>query len=671
MEADELLLSAQQLQRQGQLREAERHYRQILQDRPDWAPALLHLGMLVGQTGRLAAAADLLSRAVEGEPGNALYHNQLGVALARSGDFGRGAGCFERAVELQDDYFEAWNNLGNVLRNQNRPDEAIAAYERALQLKPDYAEAHFNMGNALRDRRRPGDAVAAYRRAIEFRPNLPDAHNNLGTVLIEIGQYEQAVATFEELIRLTPRFAKAYNNLGVTLLKLGRLDEAANRFRQAIALDGAYAAARGNLAVVMRQEGTRLAAPLAGRGPLRGPGDDRTDRRSPTATAPSPAQTFLNQGVSLGKSGDLEAAATNLRKAIELDPNYAEAHFNLGVALGDLHQIDQAMAAFGRAIQLRPEYAEARHALAMVQLQRGCFELGWPDYEYRWKLPSGPTPYRHRRPQWRGESLERKTILLHAEQGLGDTLQFARYIPMVAERAQRVYLWCQAPLERLISQWPKVHLLTDLSQRLPSYDLHCAVTSLPLAFGTRLESIPADVPYLLPDPLLVENWKRRLDGSKRLRVGLVWAGNPQHQNDRQRSIALSRLAPLAKFADRVAFYGLQKGEAARQRTDIPELNLIDLSDELNDFVDTAAVISCLDLLISVDTAVAHLAGALGKPAWTLLAFASDWRWMLDRTDSPWYPTMRLFRQRTAGDWEEPVAQVIAALGNLLDPKPLG
>jgi len=642
MDARALLLSAQQLHRQGRLQEAESGYRLVLRDRPDWPPALFHLGMLAGQTGRLDAAVELLSRAAAGEPENALYHNQLGVALARSGDAIRADGCFRRAVELQDDYFEAWNNLGNALRGQNKHDEAIAAYERALRLKPDYAEAHFNMANALRDQGRREPAIAAYRRAIQFRPDLADAHNNLGNVLIEAGQYEQALAMFEQLIRLAPSFPKAYNNLGVALQKLGRLDEAARRFRQAIALDGAYTAARRNLDVVVQQGGK------VGAGPT-----------------PAAARELLDLGVKLGKSGYLEAASANLRKAIELDPNYAEAHFNLGVALGELHQIDAAIAAYRRAIELRADYAEARHALAMVQLQRGCFELGWPDYEYRWKLPSGPRPYQHRRPQWRGESLEGKTILLHAEQGLGDTLQFARYIPMVADRAQKVYLWCQSALERLIAQWPKVHLLTDLAQRLPAYDMHCAVTSLPLAFGTRLESVPAGVPYLLPDPVLVERWNRRLDTAKRLRVGLSWAGNPQHQKDRQRSIALAWLSPLGQFAERVKFYSLQKGDAGRRSGDVPELKLVDLADELNDFVDTAAVIACLDLVISVDTSVAHLAGALGKPVWTLLAFASDWRWLLDRDDSPWYPTMRLFRQRTAGDWREPVEQVVAALAELL------
>jgi len=653
MDAAEHLRLAQQLHREGRLPEAERQYRLILRDRPEWAPALFQLGMLLSQTGRFLEAQALLSRAVASEPDRAQYHNHLGVALARSGEFVRAAGCFQRAVELQEDYSEAWNNLGNVLRQQNRIAEAIAAYERALQLKNDYAEAHYNLANTLRDQRQLEPAIAAYRRAIQCQPGLADAHNNLGNVLVEAGQYEQGVAAFEESIRVAPRFPKAYNNLGAVLQKLGRLDEAASRFRQAVALDGTYEAARRNLAVVLRQQsGTEPVLVL------HGVAVDTAERVA--------AKRCLNLGVALGKSGDLKAAAAKLREAIKLDPNYAEAHFNLGVALGDLHEIDETVAAYERAIQLRPDYAEARHALAMVHLQRGRFELGWPDYEYRWKLASAPKPYQHRQPRWSGEDLEGKTILLHAEQGLGDTLQFARYIPMVADRAKQVYLICQPPLERLFSQWEKVHLLTDLFQRLPGYDVHCAVTSLPLAFGTRLETIPADVPYLVPDPAKVEKWKQRLDATQRLRVGLVWAGNPQHQNDRQRSISLSRLAPLAQFADQVAFYGLQKGDATRQRDDVRELRLVDLAEELTDFADTAAVIASLDLVITVDTAVAHLAGALGKPVWTLLAFASDWRWLLDRSDSPWYPTMRLFRQRTAGDWNEPVEQVIAALRDLVN-----
>jgi hypothetical protein len=250
------------------------------------------------------------------------------------------------------------------------------------------------------------------------------------------------------------------------------------------------------------------------------------------------------------------------------------------------------------------------------------------------------------------------------EQGLGDTIQFARYVPIVARQAKTVYLICQPALERLFSQWPNVRLLTNPAQRLPPYDFHCALTSLPLAFDTRLHSIPSQVPYLLPDPILAPNWKQRLDPAKRLHVGLVWSGNPLHEKDRQRSIPLALLKPLAGLTDRIAFYSLQRDDAAGQRDNVPELNLIDLAPDLHDFSDTAAALANLDLLITVDTAAAHLAGAMARPVWTLLAFASDWRWLLDRDDSPWYPTMRLYRQRTAGDWQNPIDRVVAALTDM-------
>jgi hypothetical protein len=362
----------------------------------------------------------------------------------------------------------------------------------------------------------------------------------------------------------------------------------------------------------------------------------------------------------------LDEAVESCRRALSIDPTFADAQYELGSALFRQGDFALAMRHLRHAIELEPGHAKAHDRLGTAHLLRGDFAAGWPEYEWR--------RHNHRprleprglgQPQWRGEPLYGDRILLHAEQGFGDTLQCVRYAPLVTARGGRVILRVQTELYRLLSRFPGVEQVITCDEALPDFAWHCSLPSLPLAFRTELETIPARVPYISVSPLLIHRWAERL-GDRALRVGLVWAGNPAQKWDQVRSLRrLSWLAPLGEV-EGVTFFSLQKGPAAAQASDPPPgLRLVDLSPHLNDFADTAAAIAGLDLVISGDTAVVHLAGALGKPVWILLADVADWTWLLNRQDSPWYPTARLFRQPARGAWAPVIERVAGELQRLV------
>lgn len=364
----------------------------------------------------------------------------------------------------------------------------------------------------------------------------------------------------------------------------------------------------------------------------------------------------------LQENDRLDEAEAVYRRTIELQPDNAEAHNNRGNALRDLGRFDEAEPAYRRALALKPDYANAHQNLGMLLLLRGRFEEGWPEYEWRWESPGYAFAKRTLpRPLWDGADLRGKRILLHCEQGYGDAIQFARYAPLVAARGASVILECPRPLARLFGSIQPLERLVARGDPLPAFDCHGPLLNLPRLLGTTLDSIPAGAPYLNAPAALLATWRERIAAEDRLRVGLVWAGNPKHRNDRHRSIGTAALAPLFSLTG-VSFFGLQLDAKA---TAPGTAAFVDLAEHLTDFADTAAALSQLDLLISVDTSVAHLAGALGRPSWVLLPFVPDWRWLIEREDSPWYPTMRLFRQHRAGDWASVIERVAAELNAVI------
>jgi len=567
------------------------------------------------QAGDQKRAEQLYRQVLAGDPGHAEAHNNLGTALLHQGQPEEALACYHEAIRLRPDYVDAHNNLGHALNVLGRLDEALACYREALRLRPDYAPAHFNLGNALKAQGKPAEALACFREAVRLRPDYAEAHNNLGNVLAELGKLEEALACYREAIRLRPSYADPHNNLGNALSEQGRWDEALPSLREALRLCPDFAEAHNNLGNVLFEQGR------------------------------------------------LEEAFASLREALHLQPDFAEAHNDLGNAVFALGRPEEALAYYRQAIRLRPDYPDAHLNLSMALLQRGDFEEGWREYEWRWK-GKGWSPPAFAQPLWDGSALGGRTILLHAEQGLGDILQLVRYAPLVKSRGGTVVFACRRPLLRLLAGAAGIDRLVPSDGTLPDFDVHAPLLSLPRLLGTTLASVPADVPYLKPEPELVERWGRELGPATGLRVGIAWQGNPEHRKDRLRSVPLQQFEPLARL-EGVRLVSLQKGMGVEQIAEVADrFSILDLGSRFEDFADTAAALAHLDLVVTVDSAVAHLAGALGVPVWLALPFVADWRWLLDRDDSPWYPTMRLFRQQTRGDWPGVFERLTAALRDL-------
>jgi tetratricopeptide (TPR) repeat protein len=526
-------------------------------------------------------------------------------------------------------------------------DEAEALYRGIVARQPDHAEAWHLLGAVAQQR--GGHAAAARRmdRAIRLEAGRAVYHFNRGIVLNELGRSEEALASFETALRLDRYHVASYFNRGTALRRLGRLDQACASFGAALCLQPDYGDAYSHRGTTLTDLGRYEEALASFEITLR--------------IKPDHAEGQSNRGTLLNTLGFVEAGLASLDKAVCLEPDYAEAYLNRATALNDLGRPDETVACFERAIEVRPDYADAHCMLALIRLMAGDFEAGWRGHEWRKRSAadsarSGAFPA----PMWDGDDLNGRVILLHDEQGFGDTLQFCRYAPLVAARGGRVILRAQRPLRRLLSSLDGVEQVLAEDDPLPSFDLHCALMSLPFLFGTRVETIPAQIPYLRPDEDARTRWAGRLGEGKALRVGLVWAGNPKHRNDRKRSMPFSALAPLWRLAG-IRWYSLQLGQRRADLAAAPSGLIEDLSPHLGDFSDSAAVLSQLDLLLTVDTSAAHLAGACGCAAWVMLPSVAEWRWLRERSDSPWYPSLRLFRETERGIWNNVVTDVAQAL----------
>jgi tetratricopeptide (TPR) repeat protein len=524
---------------------------------------------------------------------------------------------YREALALKPDWPEAHNDLGNALTEAGELHEAIACYGRALSLKPDWPEACYNLANVLRRTGRLDEAISRYRQALLSRSDDAEIHNNLGVALSQKAQFTEAVACYQRALELKPDWPQAQCNLGNALMDQQRWDEAEPCYRRALASDPAHYPALSNLGSVLLQK------------------------------------------------GQVQEAIDCYRRALAFNPADHEVHNNLANAYAELGEHEQSVACYRQALALCPDLLPIHANLAHALLLRGDLPEGWKQQEWRWRI-ADPLTGRPPPDIWDGQDLDGRTIVVHAEQGFGDTIHFIRYVPLLAARGGRVIIECQPELDRLLQTVAGAQQVVVRGQPLPTTDCHALLLSLPANFATTLQSIPAHVPYLHAPSDSSQRWRARLAmDSSRLKIGLAWAGNPRQKNDHNRSMPLSSLAPLAQVPG-ASFYSLQKGEAANQTKHAPAgLHLIDCDKELTDFAETAALIEQLDLVISVDTSVAHLAGAMAKPTWTMLTFSADWRWLLERQDSPWYPTMRLFRQKTRGDWAGVVERVLAALQQLL------
>ena len=548
-------------------------------------------------------------------------------------------------------------NRANTLHALKRFDEALASFDRALALRPDSAAALANRGVTLHALARFEEALASFDAAAALWPDGDAVFANRGMTLNALKRFGEALASFDHALALRPDNAEALGSRGVTLHVLRRFDEALVSYDRALALRADNAEVHSNRSVTLF-ELKRFAEALA------------SGERA-LALQPDYPEAHVSRGNALSVLKRFDEASANYDRALALRPDYAEAHTCLGVNLHSLKRFDEALQCYERALAVRSDFAEAHYNTGLSRLLTGDFDRGWAEHEW-WREAAQfkRAERKFAQPRWTGSAaIAGKTILLHAEQGFGDTIQFCRYAPRVAALGARVILEVQEPLRDLILRsLDGVAQVVTKGDTMPPFDMHCPFLSLPLAFGTRLETIPHETPYLRASAQAVANWSARLPPKTRARIGLAWSGRPEHNNDQNRSIDLaSFLSPLGGID--ATLVSLQREVRAadaivlRERSD-----LIHFGEELKDFSDTAALAANMDLVIAVDTSVAHLAGALAKPVWVLLPFVPDWRWLLDRDDSPWYPTARLFRQDDSRRWDSVFARLRAALDDFLHRK---
>ena len=541
-------------------------------------------------------------------------------------------------------------NLGETiqqalaLHQQGRLDEAEKLYTRVLKAQRDNFDALHLLGMLNHQRGRAGEAYRLINAALKVQPRSPDALSNLALVLHSLKRSSEALESLDKALTVAPGHLDALNNRGNLLLDLKRPSEAGAAFNAVLAQAPRHIQAlvnRGNARTELGEASAALA-----------------DYDAALAVAPGHPLALYNRGNALhalGRDGDAIAAYDSALSAV---PNYPHAWANRGMALAALNRHQDALTSYSRALALQPDNSDVHFNAALSHLTVGDYARGLSEYEWRWKCAGASARKDLRKPLWLGDTpLAGKTILLHAEQGLGDTVMFARYVPILARAGARVVMEVQPELQGMLAELDGVAAIVARGEPLPPFDLHCPLTSLPLACKTKLSNVPADIPYLHASETLIAKWRSRLDGVPPPYVALAWSGRATHVNDRNRSLSLSQLEPLLE-ADDVRFVSVQRELRQADAAILArEPRIADLGGELADFSDTAAVLALADLVICVDTSVAHVAGALGRPVWLLLPFQPDWRWTLDGETSPWYPGMRLFRQSSPGEWTNVIAQV--------------
>jgi tetratricopeptide (TPR) repeat protein len=637
--------------------------------------------------GQIEPAANAYREAVRLQPDHAPYHNDLGVVLARLGHRDEAAACFREAIRLQPDFPDAHNNLGNYFRLAGRHDAAVACFREALRLRPAYAEAYNNLAIALKHQGKPAEAVAAYQEALRLKPAYPEAHHNLGILVASTGRHDAAVACFQQAIRLRPDYAEAYANLAGALSDLQRLPEAEATYREAVRLRTDDARAHKNLGIALARqdkldaaiacylEALRLKPDYADAHNDLGIALARRNRfeeaeasyRRALEHRPDYAEALNNRGNTLRNLGRFDEALASFDRALALKPNYVDAYNNRGITFAEQGRFDEAAASYTSCIKLRPTHADAHLNRALTWLRQGNFAQGWAEYEWRLRK-KGALSRPPVQPAWNGYPPEGLRVLIVHEQGLGDSLHFIRYASLLKRLGATVIYEGPEKLFKILARTPGIDAFHPQGKEPPEHDVFAALLSLPGLMGTRVESVPVEVPYIHPDPDLVERWRGELAAYPGFKVGINWQGNPGYGGDFHRSVPLRHYAPLARLPG-VRLFSLQKNEGADQLKGFGEGPVIELGSRLDGatgaFMDTAAVLKNLDLFITSDTSVAHLAGALGVPVWVPLSAAPGWPWMWGREDSPWYPTMRLFRQEKLGDWPPVFERMARELSKLV------
>jgi tetratricopeptide (TPR) repeat protein len=672
------LHEALRLHKQGQLDQAALRYEAAIETQLENFDAMHLVGVLRYQQGRHAEALVRIQAALQWKPASAEALSNLGLVYDALGRHEEALTTYERALAIRPGYADALNNRGVALRALKRPMEALACFEQALAAQPDNADALNNRGVALHDLGRSAEALDSlgkalrvrtdYREAqrnhdsvrqVHGRPNhassgRADALNNRGNALRRLKRPREALACYDAALAIRPDFPEAFSNRGNALLDLKRPVAALKSYDRALAIRSSYADALSNRGVALLD--------------LQRPVEALASYRKALAVNPRFSDALSNRGVALRDLGRLEEALQSLDEALAIRPDHADALNNRGLLLHDLGRPEEALASYDNALAVRPRYADARFNRALTALSVGDFASGWRGYEFRWNRKNAAArklcaPY----PVWKGEDIVGKRLIVYEEQGLGDVIHFSRLLRSLVALGAEVTFLLRASLHSLLSVVaPTVRLVAD-PPKDGVFDYQCALMSLPGVLAISHESIPSSVPYLRAEAGAVVLWRQRL-GERGLKIGVCWQGNPRTLANVGRSFPLRLLEGVASIPG-VRLISVQKAHGLDQIESVPSgMNVETLGHEFdrdqNAFVHTAAVMSCLDLVITCDTSVAHLAGALGRPTWVALRCVPDWRWMLVRSDSPWYPTMKLYRQAVRGDWDAVFEQIAADVGHL-------
>jgi tetratricopeptide (TPR) repeat protein len=675
----------------GHLSEVALSYQRMLKENPCHPEALVGITLVALASRQDERAIQMAVAAVAAAPAMGAAWVALGQALKAVGRYEEAERAYRRGILHGMDALGRMG-LGELMLVTGRPEEGMREFDQALCRQPALAAAQIGMGNALAMMGRNEEALARYEQALTFPPRLPEAEFAAGFVLARMGKRKEAEARYRRALVLRPDFAAAWMNLGNLLREQGREVYAEAALRRAVELRPDLVSGWVNLGVLERERHR--------------PAEAEAYLRKAFAINPEQVETLVTWCQFRSAERDLAGAWRWLRWALEREPGHAEAvnmhgillhqegrfseavevfkqaealgsraaTSNRGNSLLDLGFMDEALQAQELAVERDPGSFGARYNLSLTRLRLGRWEQGWPGYEARWRFREvHRAPRVFPQPRWQGEELGGRRILLHAEQGLGDTIQFCRYASMVAARGGQVILQVQEPALRLMQSLAVVHAglaqTALLGSKPPEFDLECPLLSLPAVLGTTVETVPWPGAYLgATAEAVAGKWIQfpavRTEGEKTLRAGLAWAGNPRYKADRLRSVKLATLLPLLRTPG-ITWITLQKGAAAEQLSTLPnDVSVLDGSSGDCDLAETAALVSTLDLVITTDTSIAHLAGAMGKPVWILLPHLSDWRWMQQIETTPWYPAARLFRQRAPGDWAAVVERVIGELSKL-------
>ena len=661
MNVEEKFRSAFNYHQSGNLQMAESLYREILLLHAD-NPSVLHLlGVACLQLQKYGQAIEYIKKSLLLAGNNAEAYNHLGTALKAKGLVNKAITSFRKAIELNPHFADAYFNLGNTLIAERQFDEAIKNYRKAIKLNLGFFAAFYNLAKALQDNGLPDEAINCYKKALEIDPNSADICDALGLLHQEKGQVDEAIIFFKNAIKLNPASAGAYGNLGKCLHEMGYLDEAAKCYKMALQLNSdpiVLSNLHNNMGVIYQETGLYDEA--------------MTSYIKSLELTPEKSGIYKNIGSLLHDTGDFEQAAANYRKALQLDPTDAEIYCNLGSLYEDIGEFEEALIFYKKALKINPALAEAHWNISLAQLKSGNFKDGWKNYEWR-LLKKNARPSFLPQPRWDGSTLKGRTIIVTAEQGIGDEIIFASCLPDVINKADRCIVECDKRLVTLFTRsFPEAQFLERFSSaRLdasnpPEADMKIAMGSLPLFFRPSLNSFPQQRAYLVPDTHKVETWLKRYSGmGPGLKIGISWRGGSKPSVRRARSTVLEQWKKLFSVPE-IHFINLQYGDCSYELKEAEEQSEVIIhdwedADPLKDLDGFAAQVAALDLVISADNSTVHMAGALGISVWTLLPFACDWRWMCNFEDTPWYKTVRLLRQPIHGDWNEVFERVTSSL----------